>query len=212
MSNTREAKKILKAYGKAMYKERIRYVDSFAMEKTPLIHRISYRHMMKRCMLVVLILILTFSILVIGANALGLKFLNLSFLEFKDHTEVTVEKGAEKTEGETKFYMPGYVPEGYELIAKDMFLDKELSYVYENAEGIYLYIDQNISDSFSAKINNEDCEITTETIGDMEARFYRYYDRSGGGIQCLVRKGDILIDVYGLLKDKEIRKIILNLK
>lgn len=211
MRDKREARKILKALGKAIYQERIHYVDTFVLENPSFFGRISYRHMMKRCLLVAVILILTFSMLVMGANALGIKFLNLSFLEFKDHTEVTVDKSAGETAEETRFYELGYVPEGYELIGKDGFLEQELSFVYENGEGVNLYIDQSVSDTFSANLNNEDCEITTEVIGELEARVARYHNTEEGS-SYLLRKGNIYIYIYGVLEDEEFRKIISALR
>ena len=47
MNSKREAKKILKAYGKAAYQERVKYVDSFSEEKAAFLRKISYRRVMK---------------------------------------------------------------------------------------------------------------------------------------------------------------------
>ena len=39
MNSKREAKKILKAYGKAAYQERVKYVDSFSEEKAAFLRK-----------------------------------------------------------------------------------------------------------------------------------------------------------------------------
>lgn len=209
MNSKREAKKILKAYGKAVYKERVKYVDSFSEEKIPAIRKISYRRMVKRSMIAVLVLILTFSLLVVGANALGIKLLNLSIFETNTHSEITGnQEGKAAAEEEVKFYRPNYVPEGYSLINEEMGDEVSASYIYKNQSDEYLYIYESIEDDFSAQIDNEDCEISTETVLDMEVRVYRY-EKAG---TYLMKKGKIYILISGSVKDKEMKEIIRNFK
>lgn len=212
MNSKREAKKILKAYGKAAYQERVKYVDSFSEEKAAFLRKISYRRVMKRCMLVALILILTFSLLVIGANALGIKFLNLSIFETDTHSEITGNRGNKTADaGEVKFYKPDYIPKGYSLVEEDGIEDIKMTYIYKNNKDEYLYINESVEDKFSHQIDNEDCEISTETILDMEVRVYRYKEPANSCIY-IMKKGNLYIEISGNLKDDEMKKIIYSLK
>lgn len=212
MNSKREAKKILKAYGKAAYQERVKYVDSFSEEKVTSLRKISYRRMIKRCMLVVLILILTFSLLVMGANALGIKFLNLSIFETDTHSEITGNQGNKAADAvEIKFYKPDYIPKGYSLVEEDGIEDIKMTYIYKNSKDEYLYINESVEDKFSHQIDNEDCEISTETILDMEVRVYRYKEPANSCIY-IMKKGNLYIEILGNLKDDEMRKMIYSLK
>lgn len=211
MNSKREAKKILKAYGKAVYKERVKYVDSFSEEKIPSIRKISYRHMVKRGMIAVLVLILTFSLLVVGANALGIKLLNLSIFETDTHSEITGnQEGKAAAEG-VKFYKPNYVPEGYSLVDEDGIKNIEMNYIYKNTKDEYLYIEESVEDKFISHINNEDCEISTETILDMEIRIYRYKEPAGS-CTYIMKKENTYIEIHGNIQAAEMKKIIYNLK
>ena len=49
-------------------------------------------------------------------------------------------------------------------------------YIYKNNKDEYLYINESVEDKFSHQIDNEDCEISTETILDMEAVSYTHLD------------------------------------
>ena len=211
MNSKREAKKVLKAYGKALYKSRIEYAASFSEEEEPLFCTTSYRHMMKRSLVIVLVLIMTLSLLVIGANALGIKFLNLSFFEKNDRTVVTKNENTDDTQKSGHgFYKPGYIPPGYSFEGTDEFKDLTTTYSYINDDGEYLTIDQSKSDDdFHLTIDNEDCEIRQDTIEDMEVRIYKYHDTNL--ILVLLKKEDIYIQISGPISEKEARKIVQGL-
>ncbi len=211
MNSKRKAKKILKAYGKALYKSRVEYVGSFTEDKTPLIRKISYRHLMKRSLVIILVLVMALSLLVIGANAVGIKFLNLSFFEKEDHTEVLAKDENVGDSGESRygFYKPGYIPNGFILAGTDEFEGVEITYSYTNDNDEYLYIAQSTSDDFNATLNNEECEMRQDTIDDMEARIYTYH-----GIKktlVLLKKGNVYIQISGPVTEDEVRKIVRGL-
>lgn len=210
MNDKRAINEILKNYGKEIHKARIDCVESHIEERPMLISRISYRRMMKRCVLVVLILALTFSILVIGANALGIKFLNLTFFEKETYTQVTSNEDNNDTKT-FRIYEPTYIPKGYELVEKDEIEGESIFYSYKNEKDEILFIAQSKTDSFSVQMDNEDCDVTTDTILDMEVRIYKY----GGDKQdCtyLMKKEATYIQIVSVMTNKEIRKIIYNLK
>lgn len=83
-----KAKKILRRYAKKAYKERVSYVDSMMETEQGYFSRISFRQMGKRFMILTLILILTFTLFVVSASALGIKLFNFSFFNKADHVEI----------------------------------------------------------------------------------------------------------------------------
>lgn len=204
MNTNRKAKKILKQFGKEAYRTRIQYINSFADEETSFIGRISYRHMMKRCALVVLILTLSFALLLVTASAFGIHILHFSFFEKTDHTEIASNVTESSSEDDCEFYEPGYIPSGYKLIAEEPFGDIELEYIYKNEEEEYLYIDQHLADGFLSNINNENCEISTTVIDDKEVRIYDYGERK----TCLLQYNSTFILIKGILPAIEFKKII----
>ena len=211
MKSKRQAKKILKLYGKALYASRMEYMNSFEPEAASFVHRIGYRRIMKRCVIVALILTLLFSMLVVGAGALGIKFFGFSLFETKTHTEISAGKEANPSDEKPQFYEPGFIPEGYTLVAKDNFADVDLSIVYENKQDVYLYIFQTIAEDPSTSIDNEECVITTEIIGEYEVYIYDYYDEAAGSVYLLKKHGTF-ISIQGVLSDRIMKQIILNLQ
>lgn len=211
MNSRREAKKFLKAYGKALYKSRVEYVGSFNEDKLPLVRRVSYRHLIKRSLVIILVLVMVFSLLVIGVNAVGVKFLNLSFFEKADHTKVAAkeERTDDSRENHHGFYEPGYIPPGFTLAGTDEFEGIEVTYTYVNDNDDYLYIAQSTSDDFIETIDNEDCEIRQDTIEDMEAKIYMYHDIKK--ILVILKKGDIYMQISGTVTEDEARKIVRGL-
>lgn len=210
MNPRRQAKKILRLYGKAEYQARIDYIKGFLPEEPSYVGRIGFRHLGKRCLMIVLILTLTLAMAVVTASAFGIQLFGFKLFEYSDHTEITRDEEV-VLEGEARFYEPTYVPEGYELISEDGFEDLDKWLVYQDKEGNYLYIDQSISDSFMANINNENCEIGKEIINEMEVYVYDYYDDEEGSMYVLEKNGTY-IDISGVMDDLEFEKIIKGLK
>ena len=207
--NRYRARKILKKYGKAAYRSRIEYVNSMLPENASVIGRISWRRMMKRCVMTALIMILTLALLLATASAFGIHILNLSFSEKEDHTEIVGNSKPEKERQEAVFYEPGYIPEGYELVSKENFSDIELEYIYKKNEGKYLYIHQFQADDQIVNINNEGCEIKKEIIQDIEVRIYDYGSRKK---IYLLQYHQTFILIEGSLPTEEFEKIICNIE
>ena len=63
-----------------------------------------------------------------------------------------------------------------------------MTYIYKNNKDEYLYINESVEDKFSHQIDNEDCEISTETILDMEVRVYRYKEPANSCIYIMKKK------------------------
>ena len=75
MKSEREAKKILKAYGKAEFRARVNYVDSFIPGKTSFAGAISYRHAFKRLGMITALMILVMA-LAVSVYAASVHILN----------------------------------------------------------------------------------------------------------------------------------------
>lgn len=211
MSSKRQAKKILKLYGKALYASRLEYMNSFEPEASSFVQRLGYRRIMKRCVVIVVILTLLFSMLVVGAGALGIKFFGYSLFQTKTHTEISGGKEPSKTDEKPRFYEPGFIPEGYTLVSKDEFAGVELSLVYGNEQGTFIHIGESISEDPSVSINNEDCVISTEVIGEHEVYIYDYYDEEAGSIYLLEIRGTF-VTIKSNLSATIMKKIVLSFK
>ena len=209
MNPRRQAKKILKLYGKAEYDARIAYIKGFLPEEPSFVGRIGFRHLGKRCLVIALILTLTLAMAVVTASAFSIQLFGFKLTEWDDHTEIRRDENV-VLEGEARFYEPEYIPEGYELLSVDGFEDQDKWYVYENEEGDYLYIDQSMSDNFTANINNEDCTKDIREVDGVEVLIYRYND--GSGSIWMFTKGKIYCDISSILPDDEVERIIQSLQ
>ena len=86
MRSDREAKKILRAFGKALYEEHVRYVDSFSQEKVPYYRTISYRHTFRRVIIAALLAILVMA-LAVSVYAAVTHFLNYDVIVHDNNDE-----------------------------------------------------------------------------------------------------------------------------
>jgi len=204
----RQAKKILRLYGKAEYRARIDYIKGFQSEAPSFVGHIGWKHLGRRCLMIALILTLTLALAVIAASAFGIQLFGFNLIEHSDHTEISRDEEV-VLEGEARFCEPGYIPEGYELLSEDGFGDQDKWYVYENEEGEYLYIDQSVSDNFIANINNEECTRENKEVDGIEVLIYRYND--GSGSIWMFVKDKLYCDINSLLPDDEVERIIRGL-
>lgn len=211
MSSKRQAKKILKLYGKALYASRLEYMNSFEPEASSFVHRLGYRRIMKRCVVIVVILTLLFSMLVVGAGALGIKFFGYSLFQTKTHTEISGGKEPSKTDEKPRFYEPGFIPEGYTLVSRDDLAGVSQLITYQKDSGLFLTIFESTVENPGASIDNENCVISTEVIGELEVYIYDYIDNTTGNVY-LMNKNGTFISIQGILSHNLMKQIILNLK
>ena len=202
----RTAKKILKQYGKAAYQERIQYANSFLDENMSAIKRISYKHMLKRCTMIAVILILMFALLVVTASAFGIHLFNFSFFEKTDYTQIISNTDAREN-SMVEFYSPSYIPEGYFIVMDESFTEIEKKLIYENKEKELLHIEQNLAEGFALNINSEDCEIKTKTLENIEITVYNYTNYS----VFVFQYNNTFIKITSVLPEQEIDKIVTSL-
>lgn len=208
MRSNREAKKILKAYGKEVYKERIEYVDSFMPEKTSFMGSISYRHTFRRVITVALLVILIMA-LAVSAYAAVLHYLNYTKVAHEDNDEYVYNYSSENGyDTIVDFFEPTYIPDGYTL--KDCFFDNEFSekvWEYENNKKGNLIIQQ-MPSGMAFHIDNERLISKTIAIENLEVTIYE----SSDDMVSLLQYENTVIIIQGKLNDEDLINVVKGLK
>ncbi len=206
MRSDREAKKILRAFGKEAYKERVRYVDSFMPEKVPFMRSISYRHAFRKAVTIALLAILIMA-LAVSAYAAVMHYLNYTKIVHSDNDEYINNDPGGETEN-IEFFEPTYVPPGYELEKYEYDEDiKEKIWLYFGPNEESLIITQSI-DLNGIHIDNEETVKETITVGNLEGVKYSVDD----DVLCLFQYENMIITIHGILNANEIAEIIKGMK
>lgn len=206
MRSDREAKRVLKAFGKEAYKERIKYVDSFLPEKTSFIKSINYRHTLRKVAMVALMVILIMA-LAVSVYAAVMHYLNYTRVEHPTNDEYVPNSEATDTNPEGIFFEPTYVPEGYELESEDydeIFDEKEWKYV--KSDNITLVIRESHSSS-AFNIDNERSTRETITIDNYEVVTYDWGEEKN----YILQYDDTVITIIGSISSDEVGQIIRGL-
>lgn len=196
--------KILKLYAKELMNNRAEAYNEFMGIPRDEAKHFSFKHAMRVCLIAAIVLTLSFGLVVITANALGIKLFGFNMIETKTHTEITRN---DDYQGEKKFYKPMYVPKGYEEVDVDKEFDY-VTYVYKNKNGDAIYVESDFGNGLG-NVNNEACQIHTETILGYETKIYEY---DSGYSYWIFDKESICILIYGKLPREEFIKIIENLR
>jgi len=211
MRSKKEAKRILKAFGRAEGKARIEYIDSFLPEKTSYIRSINYKHMLRRAAIVVVLMVMIMA-LAASAYAAVLHYLNYTKIEHKDNDEYVSVDGTSKQDdyydGVT-FFEPTYIPDEYTLQSDEydeVFQERIWKYSGKNGKAIQI---TECSADVGFHVDNERSTVSTEIICDMEVLIYSFDDRENGSFQeCYCQKDGTLIMIAGNLNIDELRKVI----
>ena len=206
MRTKREAKKILKAFGREEGKARIKYVESFLPEKTSFIGAISYRHTFRRIGIIVLLSILILA-LTISAYAAIMHYLNYTKTVHPDNDEYVPTINNSNQNGifdDIEFYEPKYIPDGYVLYSEEYDEDfQEREWHYENENGDALVIRQGpVGRDFH--INNENCIQTIDNVSEIEVVIYENDNETTGVFQY----EKTLIMVSGRINNNELKEIV----
>lgn len=203
MKSEREAKRILKAYGKAEFKARVDYVDSFLPDKTSFVGAISYRHALKRIGMITAILILVMA-LAVSVYAASMHILNYTKIvhdtndEYRSNNEIS-EQGTG-----IEFFEPSYIPDGYviETVEHDVLL-KEKSWIYIGPNNENLIILQHPDDA-NIYIDNERSRSEEFAVDNLEGVLYDFQDE----IVCVIQYGSTVITIIGPINRDELIKVI----
>ena len=203
MKSEREAKKILKAYGKAEFRERVNYVDSFLPDKTSFAGAISYRHAMKRIGMITALLILVMA-LAVSVYAASMHILNYTKIvhdtndEYRSNIE-TVDKVKD-----IEFYEPTYIPDRFVLDKAECDeLFQEKTWIYTGPDNENLIISQ-LPDYVNIYIDNERSESETFALGNLEGVLYDFRDE----LVCVIQYESTVITISGPVDRDELTQII----
>ena len=206
MRSRREAKRILRAFGKAEGKARIRYVDSFMPEKISFFGSINYRHMLRRIGIVILVMVLIMA-MAVSVYATITHYLNYKRVELQDHDQyISLEDNAhpDGTYDAITFFEPTYIPDGY-ILKSEEFIE-EIQYkniIYVGKYGKALDIMES-PEGMRFQIDNETYSRSTEIIGDTEVVIYSCEGETIGILQY----DKTVILIHGSVSLDEINKII----
>ncbi len=206
MRSDREAKRVLKAFGKEAYKERIKYVDSFLPEKTSFIKSINYRHTLRRVAMVALMVILIMA-LAVSVYAAVMHYLNYTRVEHPTNDKYVPNSEATDTNPEGIFFEPTYVSEGYELDSEkydELFDEKEWQYIKSDSK--ILVIRESHSNPYF-NVDNERSDKDIINVGNIEVVVYN----SDGKKMCLFQYENTVINIIGQISNDEIEQIIRGL-
>ena len=203
MKSEREAKKILKAYGKAEFRARVNYVDSFLPDKTSFAGAISYRHAMKRIGMITALLILVMA-LAVSVYAASMHILNYTKIvhdtndEYRSNIE-TVDKVKD-----IEFYEPTYIPDRFVLDKAEYDeLFQEKTWIYTGSDNETLIIMQH-SDDVNIHIDNERSESEAFTVDNLEGVLYDFRDE----IACVIQYESTVITITGTIDREELINVI----
>lgn len=203
MKGEREAKKILKAYGKAEFRARVSYVDSFIPGKTSFAGAISYRHAFKRIGMITALMILVMA-LAVSVYAASVHILNYTKIVHDTNDEYRSNIETVDEVKDIEFFEPTYVPDRYviDTVEHDE-LFPEMTWIYTGPDNENLIISQ-LPDYANIYIDNERSESEAFTLGNLEGVLYDFRDE----IVCVIQYGSTVIKISGPVDRDELIQII----
>ncbi len=206
MNSKREAKRILRAFGKEEGKARINYVDSFLPEKTSFVGSISYRHSLRKVAIVVLLMVLILA-MTVSVYAGVMHYLNYKIVESQTNDRYEpIDSGyhPDGTHDEIAFFEPKYIPDGFTLRSEEYDeVMKMKIWTYSAKYGKHIVIQE--SPPIAVYIDNERSTRSTEIVEDTEVAVHIFDE---GGIVALLQYDETLIMVSGDLSIDELKKIV----
>ena len=203
MKSEREAKKILKAYGKAEFRERVNYVDSFLPDKTSFAGAISYRHAFKRIGMITALMTLVMA-LAVSVYAASVHILNYTKIAHDTNDEYRSNIGNVYKVKDIEFFEPTYIPDGYEIDSVECDeLFQEKTWIYIGPDNENLIISQ-LPDYANIYIDNERSESEAFALGNLEGVLYDFRDE----LVCVIQYGSTVITISGPVDRDELTQIV----
>ncbi len=203
MKSEREAQRILKAYGKAEFRARVNYVDSFIPGKTSFAGAISYRHAMKRIGMITALMILVMA-LAVSVYAASVHILNYTKIAHDTNDEYRSNIGTLDKVKDIEFFEPTYVPDRYviDTVEHDE-LFQEMTWIYTGPDNENLIISQ-LPDYANIYIDNERSESEAFALGNLEGVLYDFRDE----LVCVIQYESTVITISGPVDRDELTQII----
>ena len=203
MKSEREAKKILKAYGKAEFRARVNYVDSFLPDKTSFAGAISYRHAMKRIGMITALLILVMA-LAVSVYAASVHILNYTKIVHDTNDEYRSNNETVYKVKDIEFFEPTYIPDRFVLDKAECDeLFQEKTWIYTGPDNETLIIMQH-SDDVNIHIDNERSESEAFAVDNLEGVLYDFRDE----IACVIQYESTVITITGTIDREELINVI----
>jgi hypothetical protein len=203
MKSEREAKKILKAYGKAEFRARVNYVDSFLPDKTSFAGAISYRHAMKRIGMITALMILVMA-LAVSVYAASVHILNYTKIAHDTNDEYRSNIGTVDKVKDIEFFEPTYIPDRFVLDKAEYDeLFQEKTWIYTGPDNENLIISQ-LPDYVNIYIDNERSESEAFTVDNLEGVLYDFRDE----IACVIQYESTVITITGTIDREELINVI----
>lgn len=206
------ARRILSAYGKAIFEYRAKYMRQGRVYYKEGINVYRYRTsafgaLKRRRFIAILLILLLCGLLLFGcAHLFGIEVLGFSFTDFKTHT--IVERNiSDRSEGYTLFY-PAELPDGYKPVSIDEEMETEFS--FRNMNGQFLYITETTAENYRVSLSNENCTIDNRSIAGVECTIYSY---DNGDATYLLQKEGVMITIEATnLSEDEVSDLISSLE
>lgn len=208
-----EARRILEAYGKALYESRIAYVNSMMDESEPdpdfyadyaepSPRYVGRRRMLKRALILVAVLMLVLGMMVVSVDAVRLKSFNYSFREYPGHTKLIPSEIEEPAQRAMPDFVLEYVPEGYEMVnyEKD---DGSLWIDYDNGKEQYIHFSVDYAADGGPSIDNDTFVREETRVGEYQAWYF--HDDTASLI--IWQMDEYLLTIDGGVRKQEIMKM-----
>ena len=208
-----EARRILEAYGKALYESRIAYVNSMMDESEPdpdfyadyaepSPRYVGRRRMLKRALILVAVLMLVLGMMVVSVDAVRLKSFNYSFREYPGHTKLIPSEIEEPAQRAMPDFVLEYVPEGYEMVnyEKD---DGSLWIDYDNGKEQYIHFSVDYAADGGPSVDNDTFVREETRVGEYQAWYF--HDDTASLI--IWQMDEYLLTIDGGVKKQEIMKM-----
>lgn len=202
MKYRRKADNVLKLYARELMMQREEDYDAFMGKTTPIYSKISPKHFAKRCLLIAIVLTLSFALIIVSANALGIKIFGFELFQKSTHTEFIPNEREFKKE---TYFIPIYIPKNYKKTDSDSVNPDQKIYMYQNNREEMLFIIESYSENPGINLSNEECNYHQEIIQEHEVYIYDYEDNYSA---WLLQKDGTFIMIYGILPESEFEKIV----
>lgn len=204
-----EARRILEAYGKALYESRIAYVNSMMDESEPdpdfyadyaepSPRYVGRRRMLKRALILVAVLMLILGMMVVSVDAVRLKSFNYSFREYPGHTKLIPSEIEEPAQRAMPDFVLEYVPEGYEMVnyEKD---DGSLWIDYDNGKEQYIHFSVDYAADGGPSVDNDTFVREETRVGEYQA----WYFHDDAGSLIIWQMDEYLLSIHCALSKEE---------
>ncbi len=203
MKSEREAKKILKAYGKAEFKARVDFVDSFFPNKTSFIGAINYRHTLKRIGMIAVLMILVMA-MAVSVYAASMYILNYTKVAHDTNDEYRSNNDTSGQKEDTMFFEPTYIPHGYVIKTVEYNeFSNEKTWIYTDPDNESLIIIQH-PDYVNFHIDNERSQSEAFAIDNLEGVLYDFRDE----VVCVIQYKSTVITIQSSIDREELIKLI----